>query len=174
MIIQRTLAEYLAARIPGLMVFKDELAFQISPQYPYMLTALVANKREHLGAGIRDFHSSFDETKIYHHERSIRFTFKAVSTDINNGNDIVSELVRQTDDLLNRLTCQGGITLDDPVTGRSVRIAFAEYQNETDIQTITDKLPVVYQKSISYLFRIVKPAVKQVESIPMDRLIINL
>ncbi|MFQ6610186.1 MAG: hypothetical protein ACE5D7_05225, partial [Fidelibacterota bacterium] len=174
MIIQRTLAEYLASKIQGLAVFKDELAFQISPQYPYMLTTLTANKRESLGAGIRDFHSSADETKVYRNEQSIRFTFRAVSTEKNNGNEIVIELVRNADEHLNKLTRTGGITLVDSVTELPIRIAYTEYVSETDIQTITDKLPVVYQKSISYLFRIVDPSVIPVESITMDRLSINL
>ncbi|MFQ6614120.1 MAG: hypothetical protein ACE5D1_04680, partial [Fidelibacterota bacterium] len=166
--------EYLSSKMAGLAVFKDELAFQISPQYPYMLTTLTGNKRGSLGAGIRDWKTRTDETKVYHNEQSIRFTFRAVSTDRNNGNEIVSDLVRQADDLLNTLTRHGGITLNDPVTGGSVRIAFAEYQRETDMQTITDKLPVVYQKSISYLFRIVESSVMSVESVPMAHLSINL
>jgi hypothetical protein len=174
MIIQRTLAEYLASKIQGLAVFKDELAFQVSPQYPYMLTTLSANKRDSLGAGIRDFHSNLNETKIYHNEQSIRFAFRAVSTDKNNGNEIVSDLVRQADEHLRQLTRTGGITLNDSVTKRPIRIAFTEYISETDIQTITDKLPVVYQKSISYLFRIVDPSVIPIESIPMDSLSINI
>lgn len=174
MIIQRTLAEYLSSKIEGLAVFKDELAFQISPQYPYMLTSLTGNIRESLGAGIRDFKTETDETKIYRNEQSIRFTFRAVSTDKNNGNEIVSGLVRQADASLRRLTRTGGITLNDSVTKLPVRIAYTEFINETDIQTITDKLPVVYQKSITYLFRIVDPSVISAQSIPMDSLSINL
>lgn len=174
MIIQLTLAEYLSGKITGLAVFKDELAFQISPQFPYMLTALTANKRKSLGAGIRDWKTRSDETKVFHNEQSIRFTFRAVSTDKNNGNEIVSDLVRQTDEHLRQLTRTGGITLNDSVTELPIRIAYTEYQSETDIQTITDKLPVVYQKSISYLFRIVDPSIIPVESIPMDSLSINI
>jgi len=139
-----------------------------------MVTTLTGNKRESLGAGIRDFQSNSDETKIYHNERAIRFTFRAVSTDKNNGNEIVSELVRQADELLRQLTRTGGITLNDSVTNLPVRIVYTEYQSETDIQTITDKLPVVYQKSISYLFRVVDPSVITVESNPMNNLSISI
>lgn len=174
MIIQRTLAEHLSSKIEGLAVFKDELAFQINPKYPYMLTTLTGNKRESLGAGIRDFHSYSDETKVYHNEQSIRFTFRAVSTDKNNGNEIVSELVRQADKILQQLTRIGGITLTDLITELPIRIGYTEYQSETDIQTITNKLPVVYQKSISYLFRVVDPSVITVESIPMNNLSISI
>jgi len=174
MIIQRALAEYLSGEITGLAVFKDELAFQISPQYPYMLTALTANKRESLGAGIRDWKTLTDETKVYHNEQSIRFTFRAVSTDEKNGNEVVSDLVKQADDILNKLTRTGGITLNDSVTELPIRIAYTEYQSETDIQTIQDKLPVVYQKSISYLFRIVDPSVISVQTTSMDRLSVNI
>jgi len=174
MILQRTLAEHLSSEIEELAVFKDELAFQVNPQYPYMLTTLTGNKRENLGAGIRDFHSYSDETKVYHNEQSIRFTFRAVSTDKNNGNEIVSDLVRQADKILQQLTWHNGITLTDSVSELPIRIGYTEYQSETDIQTITDKLPVVYQKSISYLFRVVDPSVITVESIPMNKLSISI
>lgn len=174
MIIQRTLAEFLSSKMAGLAIFKDELAFQINPQYPYMLTSLTGNKRESLGAGIADFKTETDEMKVYRNEQSIRFTFRAVSTDKNNGNEIVSDLVRQADEILRRLTMGNGITLNDSVTQLPIRIAYTEFISETDIQTITDKLPVVYQKSITYLFRIVDPSVISAQSIPMDSLSINI
>ncbi len=174
MIIQRALAEYLSGEITGLAVFKDELAFQISPQYPYMLTALTANKRESLGAGIRDWKTLTDETKVFHNEQSIRFTFRAVSTDEKNGNEIVSDLVKQADDILNKLTRTGGITLNDSVTELPIRVAYAEYQSETDIQTITDRLPVVYQKANTFKFRIVDLSVFQGVSPPMNQIQVQL
>ena len=173
MIIQRTLAEYLASKISGLSAFKDELAFQESPQYPYMLTSLTGNKRDSLGAGTRDWKTETDETKVYLNEQSIRFTFRSVSIDDKNGNEIVSDIVRKADESLRQLTRESGITLTDSVTELPVRIAYTEYQTETDIQTITDKLPVVYQKSITYLFRIVDPSVIPVESNPFNNLSIN-
>jgi len=173
MIVQRTLAEYLVSKITGLAVFKDELAFQESPQYPYMLTSLTGNKRESLGAGTRDWKTETVETKVYLNEQSIRFTFRVVSTDDRNGNEIVSDLVRVADEFLRRLTRESGITLTDSVTELPVRIAYAEYQTETDIQTITDKLPVVYQKSITYLLRVVDPSVIPIESIPFNNLSIS-
>lgn len=174
MIVQRTLAEYLAGKITGLAVFKDELAFQESPQYPYMLTSLTGNKRDSLGAGNKDWNTENDETKVYLNEQSIRFTFRSVSTDDKNGNEIVSDLVRQADESLRQLTRTGGITLTDSVTKLPIRIAYTEFINETDIQTITDKLPVVYQKSISYLFRIVDPSVVSAQSVSLDSLSINI
>ena len=173
MIIQRTLAEHLASKISGLSAFKDELAFQESPQYPYMLTSLTGNKRDSLGAGTRDWNTETDETKVYLNEQSIRFTFRSVSIDDKNGNEIVSDIVRKADESLRQLTRESGITLTDSVTELPVRIAYAEYQTETDIQTITDKLPVVYQKSITYLFRVVDPSVIPVESNPFNNLSIN-
>ena len=173
MIVQRTLAEYLAGKITDLAVFKDELAFQESPQYPYLHTSLTGNKRDSLGAGTRDWNTEIDETKVYLNEQSIRFTFRSVSTDDKNGNEIVSDLVRDADESLRQLTRESGITLTDSVTELPIRIAYAEYQTETDIQTITDKLPVVYQKSITYLFRVVDPSVIPVESNPFNNLSIN-
>ena len=173
MIVQRTLAEYLVSKITGLAVFKDELAFQESPQYPYMLTSLTGNKRESLGAGTKDWKTETDETKVYLNEQSIRFTFRVVSTEEKNGNEIVSGLVRDADESLRRLTRESGITLTDSVTELPVRIAYAEYQTETDIQTITDKLPVVYQKSITYLFRVVDPSVLPIQSTPFNNLSIS-
>ena len=173
MIVQRILAEYLVSKISGLSAFKDELAFQESPQYPYLLTSLTGNKRDSLGAGTRDWKTETDETKVYLNEQSIRFTFRAVSTDDKNGNEIVSDIVRKADESLRRLTRESGITLTDSVTELPVRIAYTEYQTETDIQTITDKLPVVYQKSITYLFRVVDPSVIPVESIPFNNLSVN-
>ena len=97
MIIQRTLAEYLSSKITGLAVFKDELAWQVNPQYPYMLTTLTGNKRDSLGAGIRDFLDRTEDEKIYLNEQAIRFTFRAVSTEEENGNEIVSSRVRSCD-----------------------------------------------------------------------------
>ena len=173
MIIQRTLAEYLVSKISGLSAFKDELAWQVSPQYPYMMTTLTGNKRDSLGAGTRDWKTEIEETKVYHNEQSIRFTFRVVSTDDKNGNEIVSDIVRKADESLRQLTREFGITLTDSVTELPIRIAYAEYQTETDIQTITDKLPVVYQKSITYMFRIVDPSVLSIQSTPINNLLIS-
>ena len=173
MIVQRTLAEHLASKISGLSAFKDELAFQESPQYPYMLTSLTGNKRDSLGAGTRDWKTETDETKVYLNEQSIRFTFRSVSIDDKNGNEIVSDIVRKADESLRQLTRESGITLTDSVTELPVRIAYAEYQTETDIQTITDKLPVVYQKSITYMFRVVDPSVLPIQSTPFNNLSVN-
>ena len=173
MIIQRTLAEYLVSKISGLSAFKDELAWQVSPQYPYMMTSLTGNKRDSLGAGTRDWKTETDETKVYLNEQSIRFTFRVVSTDDKNGNEIASDLVRVADESLRQLTRESGITLTDSVTELPIRIAYAEYQTETDIQTITDKLPVVYQKSITYLFRVVDPSVLPIQSTPINNLLIS-
>ena len=170
MIIQRTLAEYLAENMDGLSVFKDELAFQISPQYPYMLTSLTSNKRESLGGGTTDFRDELTETKIFHNEQAIRFTFRAVSSEEKTGGEIVSELTRQADEYFKIMTRTGGVTLTDSVTEIPLRIAYAEYISETDIQTLEDKLPVVYQKSISFMFRVVDPSVIPMESVPMDNL----
>ena len=173
MIIQRTLAEYLVSKISGLSAFKDELAFQESPQYPYMLTSLIGNKREALGAGTRDWKTETDETKVYLNEQSIRFTFRVVSTDDKNGNEFVSEYVRRTDQIIRQFAAGNGMTLTDSVTELPVRIAYVEYEGETDIQTITDKLPVVYQKSITYMFRIVDPSVLPIQSTPFNNLSIS-
>ncbi len=174
MIIERTLAQYLAGEITGLSVFKDDLAFQISPKYPYMLTSLIGNKRTGLGAGINDFRTQTDETKVLYNESAIRFTFRAISTTEFNGNEIASLLVRKCDGILQGLTHMGGITLIDSVSQKSVRIAYAEYQSETDIQTITDKLPPSYQKSISYLFRIVDLFSISTSSTSIESLSVNL
>lgn len=116
MIVQRTVAEFLASQITGLAVFKDELAASVSPSFPYMMTSLVGNKRNSLGAGHRDLLTDLDQTKVYFNEQSLRFTFRAVSTDSENGNELVSRLVRETDELLRSLTRTGGVTLTDSVT----------------------------------------------------------
>jgi len=174
MIIQRTIANYLASKIDNLAVFKDDLAWQDSPQYPYMLTSLTGNKREHLGAGIRDFTTESDETKVFRNERQIRLTFRAVSTSEKNGNELVCDLVRQSDEVLRQLTRVEGIKLIDGETLIPIRIAYTEYQSETDVQVIDDKLPVVYQKSITYLFRIIDPSVLSIESAPVENLSITI
>lgn len=174
MIIQRTIANYLASKIDNLAVFKDDLAWQDSPQYPYTLTSLTGNKRRSLGAGIRDFTTESDETKVYLNERQIRLTFRAVSTSEKNGNELVCDLVRQSDEVLRQLTRAEGITLIDGETLIPIRIAYTEYQSETDVQVIDDKLPVVYQKAITYLFRIIDPSVLSIESVPVENLQVTI
>jgi hypothetical protein len=174
MIIQRTIANYLANKIDNLAVFKDDLAWQDSVQYPYMLTSLTGSKRDTLGTGIRDFKTESDETKVYYNETQIRLTFRAVSTNEKNGNELVCELVRQSDELLRQLTRVEGITLIDTETSIPIRVAYTEYQSETDIQVIDDKLPVVYQKAITYLFRIVDPSVLSIESVPVENLQVTI
>jgi len=165
-IVQRTLAEYLATKITGLAVYKDDLAFSAHPVFPYLLTNLVSAKRENLGAGIRDFVSATEATKIRVDETTLRFTVRAVSTEEETGNTIVSALVRQADEVLRHLTRTGGITLTDSVTGLPVRIAYCEYSSESDIQPHTDRLPVVYQKALTYQFRIIAPSTIQEASDP--------
>jgi len=174
MIIQRTIANYLASKIDNLAVFKDDLAWQDSPQYPYMLTNLTGNKRRALGAGIRDFSTESDETKVYLNEKQIRLTFRTVSTNEKNGNELVCELVRQSDEVLRQLTRVEGITLTDSDTLIDIRIAYTEYQSETDVQVIDDKLPVVYQKAITYLFRVIDPSILSIESVPVENLQITI
>lgn len=174
MIIQRTIANYLASKIDNLAVFKDDLAWQDSPQYPYMLTSLTGNKRRALGAGIRDFSTESDETKVYLNEKQIRLTFRTVSTNEKNGNELVCELVRQSDEVLRQLTRVEGITLTDDETLINIRITYTEYQSETDVQVIDDKLPVVYQKAITYLFRVIDPSILSIESVPVENLQITI
>lgn len=157
MILERILADYLTARMVGLMAFKDDLAFSLNPVFPYLLTNQISRKRESLGAGFRDFISDQGTTKIYVDAVSIRFTFRAVSTEAENGNDIVAAQVKQADQILGNLTRTGGISLRDSVTKLPQRIVQGEYLSQSDIQPITDRLPVVYQKALSYSFRIIVP-----------------
>ena len=156
MILERALAAMLQQEIPELSIYKDELAWQLQPSLPYLLTSQVGKTRAAMGAGSHDLRGESGDLKVFRDEVSLRFTFRAQSDELLNGNDRVFALANTADQILQQLTKRSGITITDPETQTPIRIAYAEYVSERDIQVNSDRLPVIYQKALTYQFRVIE------------------
>ena len=168
--LERVLAHSLQNTIPGLVVYKDELGWNASPSYPYMLTSMIGKSRESMGTGLYDFKDHDSKTKIFQTHISIRFTCRCLAEENMSGNDSVEALVRQVDRALQELKMNGSVTLIDPESQIPIRISYLEYLSESDIQSLTDKLPVVYQKTLSYRFRAVEIFSQTESFIPIQKI----
>jgi len=168
--LERALAYTLQNTIPGLAANKDELAWNASPNYPYLLTSMIGRSRESLGTGLYDFKDQESTNKIFHDNVSIRFTFRSLADENMSGNDRVEALVRQADRVLQELRSKAPVTLVDPETQLTVRISYMEYLSESDIQSLTDKLPVIYQKTLSYRFRVLEIFSRAESEVPIQNM----
>ena len=165
------ISEYLRDRIPGLYVFKDDLAFVAAGYpYPYFLMDVISKRKLSLGTGVWDKiipfgDNSFQKTKILKNHVVIRFTIRAVSEPDRNGNDAVSEITDQMESLLYNM-CRHGMGIELPIPGsdEKVYIEKSVIQGRSDVAPIEKGVPFVYQMSLSYLFIIHEYLTEEVTS----------
>jgi len=154
----RAISKYLTDNISGLYAFKDDLAFVAAGNpYPYFLTDVISTQKKDLGCGIWDQtidngDDTFTQAKIIKKHLVLRFTIRAVNTQQQNGNDIVNEITEAIDHQSFELCRNGGINLVDPVSNEVFYIEKSLFQSRSDIAPIENKMPFIFQQSLSYKF----------------------
>jgi len=152
----RAISKYLTDNISGLYAFKDDLAFTAAGNpYPYFLSDIISTQKKDLGCGIWDQtidnrDGTFTQSKIIKKHVVIRFTIRAVNDTQQNGNDIVSAISDEIDRLLRELCRYGSADLTDAVSGECFHIESSVFQDRSDIAPIENKIPFIYQQSLSY------------------------
>jgi len=173
------ISKYLTDSISGLYSFKDDLAFTAAENpYPYFLTDIISTQKKDLGCGIWDQviangDNTFTQSKIIKKHIVIRFTVRAVNDAQQNGNDIVNDTANEIDLLLSELCRYGGANLLDSVSGESFYIEKSLFQGRSDIAPIENKIPFIYQQSLSYKFIIGEAITKNVIT-PISQVNISL
>ncbi|MDK9699958.1 MAG: hypothetical protein OEM52_07435 [bacterium] len=150
--LEQALARYLELNIPDLHVFKDDLAHTAAGYpYPLLLITEIDARRKQIGTGPYDALDGSIERKWWNIERTLRFTVRSPADKQRDGNTIVHSLIEQIDGELQSLFRIGSVEL--PVGSDSVHIAMANHSGFHELPAITDQLPFVYQRTVSWRFQ---------------------
>ncbi len=175
----RAISKFLTDNIAGLYSFKDELAFiSAGNPFPYFLTDVISTQKKDLGCGLWDQTISsgddtFTQLKIIKKHIVLRFTIRAVNTPQQNGNDIANEITEEIDHQLFELCRNGGVNLIDPVSNEVFYIEKSLFQSRSDIAPIENKMPFIYQQSLSYKF-IIQDVITSTITTPFNNLTITI
>jgi len=155
--LQRALSKYLTDSIPGLIAFKDEIAFVAADNpYPYFLIDLISTRKRSLGTGLWDrtetTEDSVRQIKVSKFHQVLRFTIRAVNDLSRNGNEIAVDICDQMDSLLSDLCRESSVDLIDTVSEESIHIEQAVFQGRSDLSPLEKGMPFVYQQTLSFLF----------------------
>ena len=159
--LQKTIAKYLADNITGIHLFKDDVAWNAAGNpYPYLLITEISSSKQNLGTGTwdRDFPKddgdSFLLVKAIKDHVVLRFTVRAVNRQSQNGNDIVTAICTNIEDLFFDLCRTGSIDLPIPgsISEEHLHVEKVVFRGRADLSPDEGGEPFVYQKSLSYLF----------------------
>ena len=153
--LELALAQWITTKISVLHVFKDELAHAAAGYpYPLLLITEIDARRKQFGTG------SYDDTVITNGEsvdrkwwgfdRTLRFTVRAPADKQHDGNTIVRGICDSIDTELQTLIRGGAFDLS--VENESIHVAMANHAGFHELPAITDKLPFVYQRALSWRF----------------------
>ena len=154
--LELALAQWITGNYPELHVFKDDLAHTAAGYpYPLLLITEIDAKRKQRGTGSYDqvvvSGAVSTEQKWWIIERTLRFTVRAPANNQHDGNTIVHKIVDDIDSELQALLRNGAVVL--PVNTETVHIAMANHSGFHELPAITDKLPFVYQRALSWRFQ---------------------
>jgi len=167
--LQRAISKYLTDNVSGLHAFKDEIAFvSAGNPYPYFLIDLISTRKRNFGTGLWDKTETTEDStrqiKVSKFHQVLRFTIRAVNSSEKNGNVIVTEVSDQIDNLLSDLCRESSVDLADPLSGESLHIEQAVFQDRSDLAPLEKGMPFVYQQTLSYLFVVNDCRIKVVEN----------
>ncbi len=150
--LELALAQWITSNHPELHVFKDDLAHTAAGYpYPLLLITEIDARRMQIGTGPYDVVDGSTEQKWWNVDRTLRFTMRSPADKQHDGNTIVHALIEQIDNELQSLFRTGSVDLllgDD-----SVHVAMANHAGFHELPAITDKLPFVYQRALSWRFQ---------------------
>jgi len=155
--LQRAIAVYLTARIPGLHAFKDEIAFVAAGNpYPYFLIDLISTRQKAVGTGVWDQTVDVDgvtfATKAVSVQQVLRFTVRAANTRYQNGNAVVAEVCDRIELLLDEICRTGAANIPVPESDELLHLERVVFQGRYDITPIEKGMPFVYQQALTFLF----------------------
>ena len=153
------ISAYIQSQIPGLYVFKDDLAFYAAGNpYPYFLMDVISKRKVSLGTGVWDKtipmgNNSYLKAKIIKNHIVIRFTIRAISEPDRSGNDAVVDIADQLESILYNMCRHGiGMELSVPDSEEKIYVEKSVFQGRSDLAPIEKGMPFVYQQSLSVLF----------------------
>ena len=153
------ISAYIQSQIPGLYVFKDDLAFYAAGNpYPYFLMDVISKRKLNLGTGVWDKtipaeSDTFVKAKILKNHIVIRFTIRAISEPDRSGNDAVVDIADQLEFILYDMCRHGiGIELSVPDSEEKNYVEKSVFQGRSDLAPLEKGMPFVYQQSLSVLF----------------------
>lgn len=150
--LEQALAQHLKSIIPDLHVFKDDLAHTAAGYpYPLLLITEIDARRKQIGTGPYDALDGSVERKWWNIERTLRFTVRAPADKQHDGNTIVHALIEQIDNALQSLFRSGSVDL--PLGEDTVHVAMANHTGFHELPAITEQLPFVYQRALSWRFQ---------------------
>ena len=155
MIVQRAFGAHVVSQVPGLAVFKDELAWsQAGEPWPCLLVTLVSLRPGSKGTGVYD-RRTFDagsgayRYEKHHVERQVlRLTIRSAAKTGKSGASVVEE-VAQAIRVLLRGHAQGQpMDLTDPVSGTTVHLERVRLITESDQTPLLGRVPFEAQKTL--------------------------
>ncbi len=150
--LELALAQWITSNHPELHVFKDDLAHTAAGYpYPVMLITEIDARRRQIGTGPYDAVDVVVERKWWNVERTLRLTVRSPADKQCDGNTIVHALIEQIDNTLQSLFRIGSVDL--PLGEDTVHVAMANHAGFHELPAITDKLPFVYQRALSWRFQ---------------------
>lgn len=154
--LELALAQWITGNHPSLHVFKDDLAHTAAGYpYPLLLITEIDARRRQRGTGSYDAvvvsGAVSTEQKWWIVDRTLRFTVRAPADKQHDGNTIVHSLIEQIDSELQSIFRIGSVDL--PAGENSVHVAMANHSGFHELPAITDKLPFVYQRALSWRFQ---------------------
>ena len=169
MIVQRAFAAHVAGRVPGLAVFKDELAWtQAGEPWPCLLVTLVSLRAGSKGTGRYDvrlfdeIHGTTTYKKLHVERMVLRLTIRSAALGGKSGATAVEEVAQAIRTLL-RAHAQGqALDLVDTQTGTEVHLERLRLVTESDQGPQLSRVPFEAQKTLDVELRAVWPVVTTV------------
>ena len=163
MIVQRAIAEYLAALYDGLHAFKDDLAWaQQGSPFPYLMITRTGLTRRADGTGTWDERSwdrdtakwVFTKTWVYTHH--LRLTIRSAPKDTASGATICSNVSRAIEDELCKYGTGIPLALVDTLTGTAVHVRRVIHRGGSDQSPNISRAPFDSQVTLGYQFEEVR------------------
>ncbi len=157
MILERTIAAHLQTAIPGLIAFKDDLAWaQAGSPYPYLMVTVTGSGRKPLGTGRYDDKRweegprewVFEKTWIY--PKAVRFTVRGKAIAGKSGATVVAETVKAIEAELRKYGSGQRLVLTDPVSEANVIIRRVKYRGASDQSPNLQRVPFDAQQTLDY------------------------
>lgn len=172
--LQAALAQHLEAAIPGLHLFRDDLAWNAAGHpYPYLLIEEMSRSRRTLGTGIYDgFQQDHAPVKLVKERRVLRFTLRAAGSPQQAGGRIAAELAEEVMAALDELVRTASVDLPVLDTSDTIHIERVVFQSRNDLPPLESGEPFVHQVAFSYAFTIHR-VIEGDPAVPLETILIE-
>ena len=155
MSVQRAFAAHVASLVPGLAVFKDELAWtEAGEPWPCLLVTQVSLRPRSKGTGTYDVRAFDADSGTYryakHHgeRRLLRLTIRSAAQAGRSGATRVAEVAQALRALFRALAQGQALDLVDAETGTAVHLERLRLVDESDQSPLLGRVPFEAQKTV--------------------------